>query len=288
MNPDEGIDALSEKEREALRLLLAGHDAKSSAQELGVSHHAIHDRLRRARQKLGTTGSRQAALLLSEAEKGPPKSFVHELAGGEVTAHSPEDPSSADLKRPVPFWSQRRSKGLIIMSLSILIAAAAIALNTHGESLRKNAEAIEDPTLGSKAVITKPTPTANLGHPAEKIPAGRAKSEAAARKFMDLIDAGEADASYEAAAPTFRKVQGFDLWELGVALRGSEGGAQRRTLVEVERDGNPSNPVHEALEILIFDTIMLNGERKTERLVMALIDGTWQVAKIDIVDVDEH
>ncbi|WP_454599526.1 hypothetical protein [Qipengyuania sp. SM2507] len=56
----------------------------------------------------------------------------------------------------------------------------------------------------------------------------------------------------------------------------------------VERDGTAANPEHEALEILIFDTIMLNGERKTEQLVMALIDGTWQVAKIDIVDVDEH
>ena len=134
MKPDEGIDALSEKEREALRLLLAGHDAKSSAQKLGVSHHAIHDRLRRARQKLGTTGSRQAALLLSEAEKRPPNSFVHEQTGGEETARSPEDPFSADLKRPASFWSQGRSKGLIIMSLSILIAATAIAIFTHGES----------------------------------------------------------------------------------------------------------------------------------------------------------
>ena len=123
-------------------------------------------------------------------------------------------------------------------------------------------------------------------HPVEKIEPGQARSVAAARKFMDLIDAGEAAASYEAAAPTFRTAQGFGLWELGVALRRSEGGAQRRTLVEVERDGTPSNPEHEALEILIFDTIMLNGERKTERLVMALINGTWRVAKIDIVDVD--
>ena len=51
MSQDTGM--LTEKEKEALRLLLAGHDAKSSARELDISVHTLNDRLRSARRKLG-------------------------------------------------------------------------------------------------------------------------------------------------------------------------------------------------------------------------------------------
>ena len=287
MKADEAIDALSEKEREALRLLLAGYDAKSSAQKLGVSHHAIHDRLRRAREKLGTTGSRQAALLLSAAEKATPDSLVHEPLGGEATAASPEDPSSANTKRPGSSGSQRRNKGLIIMSVSILIVAAAIAITGQGDAPWNKAEAVAARTPGPAAVLASPGQVTTVVRPVERLAPARARSAAAAHAFMVLVDAGDAAASYEAAAPSLRNAHSFDLWRLGVAIRASEGGAQRRTLVDVERDGNPSNPEQEALEILTFDTIMLNGERKSERLVMALVDGRWRAAKIDVEDASE-
>lgn len=286
MKADEPIDALSEKEREALRLLLAGHDAKSSAQKLGVSHHAIHDRLRRAREKLGTTGSRQAALLLNEAEKATPNPIVHEPFGGEAIAPFAEDPSSADMKRPGSSWWQGRSKGLIIMSVSVLIVAATIAITSPGERARENAGAAEASTVGSEAVITFPTETATTVRPVQALAPTQARSGTAARAFMVLVDAGDAAASYEAAAPSFRDAHSFDLWRLGVAIRASDGGAQRRALVGVQRDSNPSNPQHEALEILTFETLMLNGERKAERLVMALNDGRWQVANIDVEDIN--
>ena len=42
----EGIKALTDKEKETLRLILRGHDAKSSARELGLSVHTINERLR--------------------------------------------------------------------------------------------------------------------------------------------------------------------------------------------------------------------------------------------------
>lgn len=59
---------LSEPEREALRLLARGHDAKSAAAALGVSVHAINERLRDARRKLGATSSREGARLVAEIE----------------------------------------------------------------------------------------------------------------------------------------------------------------------------------------------------------------------------
>lgn len=288
MKPDEAIDTLSDKEREALRLLLAGHDAKSSARILGVSHFAIHDRLRRARSKLGTTGSRQAALLLSASENGTPDFVVHEPFGGVATAPLPDHPSSADLKRPGSSGSQWRSKGLIIMSVSILIVAAAIAIASQGDAPQVSAETAGAPGPGPVAVMTEAARPTTVVRPAEVARPVQAQSVTAAREFMALLDAGDAAASYEAAAPTLRSAHGFDLWRLGVAIRASDGGAQRRTLVAAERDGNPANPEHEAVEILTFETLMMNGERKSERLAMALIDGRWQAVNIDVDDVDAN
>jgi DNA-binding CsgD family transcriptional regulator len=278
MKANEPIDALSEKEREALRLLLAGHDAKSSARKLGVSHHAIHDRLRRARLKLGTTGSREAALLLRAFETATPDSLVHEPIGAEAPAVLPEGPSSATEKRPGSPRSQWRRKGLILMSISILAAAAAaLALNSQQAPSQTNA------TIAPDAVVAD-SPQSSSRH--EQPAQARPRSVAAAQAFMTLVDSGDATTSYDTAAPALRDAHGFGIWELGVALHASEGGAQRRTLVRVEHDLSPANLAYEALEILTFDTIMLNGDHSTERLVMALIEGVWRVATLDIQDVD--
>lgn len=64
----EPLKSLSEREQDTLRLLLAGHDAKSIARDLGLSVHTVNDRLREARRKLGVSSSREAARLLGQAE----------------------------------------------------------------------------------------------------------------------------------------------------------------------------------------------------------------------------
>lgn len=65
-------EALREREKEALRLLAHGHDAKSIARELALSVHSVNERLRTARRKLGVTSSREAARLLAQAEGDSP------------------------------------------------------------------------------------------------------------------------------------------------------------------------------------------------------------------------
>jgi len=75
-----GVATLTEREREALRLLLTGHDAKSIAARLDISVHAVNERLRKARQKLGVGSSREAARLLAATE-GADNSFVGEKIG---------------------------------------------------------------------------------------------------------------------------------------------------------------------------------------------------------------
>ncbi|AMO71042.1 helix-turn-helix transcriptional regulator [Sphingorhabdus sp. M41] len=74
-------DNLNENEKEALRLLLLGHDAKTAAQEIDVTPNVINERLRSARQKLEVTSSRAAARMLAEHEGFEPKYFVPKKIG---------------------------------------------------------------------------------------------------------------------------------------------------------------------------------------------------------------
>ncbi|WP_370190036.1 LuxR C-terminal-related transcriptional regulator [Qipengyuania sp.] len=75
----DGYDELTEKEKETLRLMARGHDAKSAAIALSLSVHAINERLRAARRKLAVTSSREAARLVLEHED--PENSVEEDLG---------------------------------------------------------------------------------------------------------------------------------------------------------------------------------------------------------------
>nr|QQZ51419.1 helix-turn-helix transcriptional regulator [Phenylobacterium glaciei] len=66
----ERFGTVTEREKETLRLLLNGHDAKSIAVALGLSVHTVNERLREARRKLGVSSSREAARLLAQVD-GP-------------------------------------------------------------------------------------------------------------------------------------------------------------------------------------------------------------------------
>jgi DNA-binding CsgD family transcriptional regulator len=74
-------DHLNENEKAALRLLLLGHDAKTAAQEIGVTPNVVNERLRSARQKLQVTSSKAAARMLAEHEGYEPKFFVPKNIG---------------------------------------------------------------------------------------------------------------------------------------------------------------------------------------------------------------
>ena len=63
MRVKEGFGALTEKEKQTLRLIVRGHDAKSTARNLGLSVYTINERLRDARRKMAVSSSREACLL---------------------------------------------------------------------------------------------------------------------------------------------------------------------------------------------------------------------------------
>ena len=122
--------ALSEREKEALRLLLQGHDAKSIARELALSVHSVNDRLRSARRKLGVPSSREAARLLGQAELGAPNFFVHETLGLSADALTSEkDAGRGGLhlpRRPILL----ALGGTLLMSL---IIAAVVLTSTFSQ-----------------------------------------------------------------------------------------------------------------------------------------------------------
>jgi TonB family protein len=89
-----GVESLSDRERETLRLLGRGHDAKSIASALDLSVHTVNERLRDVRRKLGVSSSREAArlLLAHETASEPPENGGPKEIG--VAAALAEDASS--------------------------------------------------------------------------------------------------------------------------------------------------------------------------------------------------
>ncbi|WP_267389223.1 helix-turn-helix transcriptional regulator [Sphingomonas sp. GC_Shp_3] len=92
----EALRTLTEREKETLRLLVAGHDAKSIARSLGLSVHTVNERLRDARRKLRVSSSREAARLLIEAEGEFPKPLGDKGFGVVITTDDDETSSHTD------------------------------------------------------------------------------------------------------------------------------------------------------------------------------------------------
>ncbi len=117
------VEALSEREKAMLRLLLVGHDAKSFARSLELSVHTVNERLRASRRKLGVSSSREAARILAQSERRSPDLLVHKEIGvfGEVVDLNNDHIriEQKGLRHPIVL----AIGGTLIMSL---IAAAAV------------------------------------------------------------------------------------------------------------------------------------------------------------------
>ena len=137
---NDNVEGLSDRERETLRLLGRGHDAKSIAAALHLSVHTVNERLRAARRKLGVSSSREAARLLlahdatSEAGEnaGYKKIGVAPVAACEPYS-APAHSRAADAKRRLT--TVVIGAFMLAVLLSVLVAAQPSATPRNAEPI---------------------------------------------------------------------------------------------------------------------------------------------------------
>jgi DNA-binding CsgD family transcriptional regulator len=129
MQTDQRIATLTEREKICLRLWLQHKSAKQIAIDLQITHHAVEKRLKIARIKLGTTSSREAALILRDAEQSD-----------QTVAYPP------DLQVSPPISQSSSNRKLMIGGIAMtLLAAAVLALAMQPSS---DAEMVDPATIG--------------------------------------------------------------------------------------------------------------------------------------------
>lgn len=256
-----GPDALTEKEKDALRLLLRGHDAKSSARALGLSVHTVNERLREARRKLGVTSSREAARRLLEAEDEQTPETLGDKALGDADAGAEAAGMMASATRR---WAGTRPAFILVGVTAMSLILAALFL-----------------PASPLAVLAPAAVTETLAGP-EAPSATRSEAEAAARsaeRFLELIDAGRWPESYAATGAEFRRLNTLQAWsEVSARVRPPLGKVLTRNLVTNEYV--PAPP--QGYQLVKFASSYADGTNQIESVSLEWEDGAWRVVGIVI------
>ena len=138
MPESDRLQALTERERRYLRLVLAHRTSKEIAREEGLSKHTVDLHIHRAVRKLGARSRREAALIAAgdtppiESEYDPPSLEVDGVLGKSPFQHAgaahdsqPEDVSRDSWFRRLSAWGRI---GMILAIAFGLTVAVAILL----------------------------------------------------------------------------------------------------------------------------------------------------------------
>lgn len=254
-----GIQALTEKEKEALRLLLAGHDAKSIASALSLSVHTANERLRDARRKLGASSSREAARRLAEADGHSPdnsRDNAFGVAGSAAVMRRDEQPHRRPIAGNPLAWL---SGGMLIMSLVIAAVALSFAFNER---------------TGPEAPQAQRLAWAGTEHPsAESAAVSRA------RQWVALVDAKRWDESWRTASVLFNGQLSAAQWEAAaVPVRKPLGAVLSRTVQSVTQTNSlPGAPAGE-YQVIQFKTDFAGKTAAIETVFLAHEASDWKVA----------
>lgn len=251
-----GHQSLTEKEKQTLRLRLAGYDAKSMARHLGLSVHTVNERLRDARRKLGTSSSREAARQLRELEAQDP-----ELLGDKALGDAPTLTAAQMTLQPAQGDGNLRRTGWIIGGFVMTITAALLALSAlSGPS--------QSPTLPLTAAAA---PVATE--------ASEAAAVDAARQFLALLDRDDWAASYQATHQSFKLLNTLDWWaDASKKVRGDVGTASSRELATVNFTPAPPN----GHWTIAFKARYSKRGAAVETLQLASENGGWKVVGITV------
>jgi DNA-binding CsgD family transcriptional regulator len=236
----DGYQALTEKEKQTLRLLLSGYDAKSMARYLGLSVHTINERLRDARRKLSVSSSREAARQLRDAEGVPPELFADRPLGDAGAA--------IVMEQVAPSRTGRRAVwiigGLAIMSFALALLA-----------------------------LTAPVQIVNTPAAAPGVTNETAGAQAA-REWLALVDAGKWPESWAATAKSFRSVNTVANWEGASRTARVPLGAVHTRVLESDVLA-PTPPTGN--RVVRFRTDFANKPAVIETLALVREDGDWKV-----------
>ncbi len=251
-----GHEVLTEKEKQTLRLLVLGHDAKSVARHLGLSVHTINERLRDARRKMHTSSSREAARLLREAEAQTP-----ELLGDKGLGDASLSTVSQAIPQPDRGNGALRRTGWIVGGLAMTITLAVLALSALSEPV----QAPPVPLAATAAV----SPTS----------ASERAAIAAAQEFLTLVDRDDWTASWQATHKSFKLLNTVEWWsQASKGVRGKFGTIRSRELITV--DFAPAPPA--GYWTVKFRARYANKADTVETVSLAYEEGGWKVAGITV------
>lgn len=237
---------LSDKEKQTLRLLLQGHDAKSMARALDLSVHTVNERLRHARRKLQVTSSKEAARVLLEREADAPHSLVYGELGEAGERENAAARSPMRNGRKVGIVLATLLAGGVVMSIFYAVLALGVIPAGGGEPLS----------------LTQVQAT---------------EAEVVAREWLELVDAGNSAASYARTGHAFRALNTLETWQgVMASVRTPLGATVSRRLVSVQ---SPDRT--EGYTDVIFETEFERSEgTATETVTLARVDEEWRVVGI--------
>lgn len=90
-----GVDSLSKRQKEILRLVARHHQVKEIARLLNISEATVRTHTEEARRRLGAATSREAAIVLLRHESGDGRLSEQELLP-DSSSDSPEDASETE------------------------------------------------------------------------------------------------------------------------------------------------------------------------------------------------
>ncbi len=249
----QGYEALTEKEKQALRLILRGHDAKSSARRLDISVHTVNERLRHARRKMDVSSSRGAARMLLAKEGETPDLFVSKEIGDDLAAATPDHEAVPNVGQRKPIRPAFLIGGIAIMSL--LATGIALILSIQATQPPSAADIHEVEAAASAEFL-------------------RMETEEAARDWLVLVDAQRWEESWNAAAQSFRDPNTLERWTtvskevrlpLGAVLA-------RETTGALDIPAPPAG-----YRTLLFTTDFANRAGATETVTLVREGGSWRV-----------
>jgi DNA-binding CsgD family transcriptional regulator len=254
---NESFRTLSDKEKQTLRLIVRGHDAKSIARSLGLSVHTINERLRDARRKMAVSSSREAARMLLEAEGlvcDPlnPDLFVDSGIGG-AAGRNRMDQESASIS------GVRRASRHSWIIIGVCLMTFALGLLVLS-------------ALPQAASSPPPPPTTSQPVPSSEV-------VDTARQWLSLIDQARWDESYRATGAVFRKLNTVQVWtKVSEKVRAPLGAMISRTFVSQENLPAPPS----GYEVVKFRTRFANKADVLETVTLDRADGDWRIVGVTI------